>query len=68
MVEARAGIAVPAGDVDRLVIAVLQLFHMSQENRKEMGVSGHRYFLDHFDHEKLVQQMLTHLENLTNKE
>jgi glycosyltransferase involved in cell wall biosynthesis len=68
VVEAGSGIAVPAGDTDRLVTAVLQLFHMSQEQRKEMGASGHRYFLDHFDHEKLVQQMLTHLEKLESKE
>jgi glycosyltransferase involved in cell wall biosynthesis len=60
--EAGAGISVPSGDTDRLVAAVLQLFEMTPEQRAEMGVSGRQYFLDHFEHEKLMQRLFKHLE------
>lgn len=59
--EARAGIAVPAGDVDSLVNAVLKLYGMTPEERSEMGLSGYQYFIENFEHEKLIQHMLKHL-------
>lgn len=60
--EADAGIAVPAGDSQGLAEAVLQLFEMPLERRDRFGENGRRYFLDHFDHDKLVGEMIRHLE------
>lgn len=62
--KAGAGISVPAGDVEGLVAAVLRLFEMPPEQREEMAASGRRYFLEHFEHDKLVHQMLNHFESL----
>lgn len=62
--EAGAGISVPSGDIDRLVAAVLQMYVMKPEQRALMGISGRQYFLEHFEHEKLVQRMLEHFEIL----
>ncbi|MGO0790244.1 glycosyltransferase family 4 protein [Herbaspirillum seropedicae] len=66
--EAEAGLAVPAGDPDRLVDAVLEVFNMSSEQRAAMGASGRRYFMQHFEHEQLVKRMLHHFETLAVKE
>jgi glycosyltransferase involved in cell wall biosynthesis len=62
--EAEAGISVPGGDTNRLVAAVLQIYDMSPAQRAAMGASGRQYFLEHFEHEKLVQSMLKHFETL----
>jgi glycosyltransferase involved in cell wall biosynthesis len=66
--EAGAGVPVSAGDTDSLVDAVLQMYHMSPEQRAAMGASGHQYFLEHFEHDKLVNRMLKHLETLVGRE
>lgn len=64
VVDAGAGISVPSGDTDRLVAAVMLLFEMTPEQRAAIGASGRQYFLEHFEHDKLVQRMLKHLETL----
>ena len=63
--ESRAGISVPHGDTDRFVAAVTQLFEMTTAQRAAMGALGRQYFLEHFEHEKLIQRMLKHFEMLT---
>jgi len=60
--EANAGIAVAAGDAQGLAEAVLRLFEMPREQRDLLGDNGRRYFLDHFEHDKLVGEMICHLE------
>lgn len=68
--EAQAGISVPAEDAKALGDAVLRLYSMSPEQRGEMGANGRRYFKAHFDHDKLVQELMAHLRGMsaTNKE
>lgn len=61
--EAQAGLSVPAEDAKSLAAAVLKLHHMSVDERAEMGANGRRYFLEHFDHDRLVDQLIEYLED-----
>lgn len=60
--EADAGIAVAAGDSKGLAEAVLRLYEMPPEQRNRLGENGRRYFQDHFDHDKLMDELIRHLE------
>ena len=63
--EAGAGLTVPAEDARGLADAVLRLYRMRPEERAEMGANGRRYFKEHFDHEKLVDQLIVHFSTLS---
>jgi glycosyltransferase involved in cell wall biosynthesis len=60
--EADAGIAVAAGNERGLAEAVLQLYAMPREQRERLGENGRRYFLEHFEHDKLAGELIRHLE------
>jgi glycosyltransferase involved in cell wall biosynthesis len=55
--EAGAGIAVPSENPAALATAVLELFHMSQEQRRTMGLRGRDYFERHFEREMLLGKL-----------
>jgi len=57
---AGAGLAVQAEDAAALATAVLQLRGMSSAERDEMGARGRIYFREHFDHERLVDNLIEH--------
>ncbi|MDB5796425.1 MAG: putative glycosyl transferase, group 1 family protein [Paucimonas sp.] len=57
--EAGAGLAVAAGDARALAGAILELYRMDPARREAFGANGHRYYREHFEHEKLVDQLLT---------
>jgi len=59
--EAKAGLSVPAQDAKALAAAVLQLYKLPTEDRARMGANGRRYFKAHFDHDKLVDELIAHL-------
>lgn len=59
--EAQAGLSVPAQDAKALAAAVLQLYQMPDEDRATLGANGRRYFKAHFDHDKLVDELMVHL-------
>jgi glycosyltransferase involved in cell wall biosynthesis len=59
--EAQAGLSVPAQDAKALAAAVLQLYRMPAEERAQLGANGRRYFKAHFDHDKLVDELMAHL-------
>jgi glycosyltransferase involved in cell wall biosynthesis len=65
--EAQAGISVPAEDAKALADAVLMLYSMSPAQRGEIGANGRRYFKEHFDHDKLVQELMAHLSSMSVK-
>lgn len=67
VVEARAGIAVPAEDARGLAAAVLRMYRMPLEDRFAMGANGRRYFKTHFDHDRLIDTLLEHFESTSNK-
>ena len=68
--EAHAGISVPAEDAKALAFAIFKLYGMSPAQRNEIGSNGRRYFKSHFDHDKLVEELMMHLRGMTitNKE
>jgi glycosyltransferase involved in cell wall biosynthesis len=68
VIEAGAGVRVPAEDGAALAEAVLRLYRMSEAEREEMGLRGRAYFLEHFDHEKLVDQLIDQLEAVAGKQ
>lgn len=60
VLEAGAGLAVPAENARGLADAILQLRAMQPEQRATLGDNGRRYFSDHFDHDRLVDQLVGH--------
>lgn len=59
--EAGAGITVRAEDARGLAAAVLRLYRMSPDRRGQLGMLARQYYLQHFEHEKLVTEMVGHL-------
>ena len=59
--EAGAGIAIAAEDAQGLAEAVLRLHRMPAEQRGAMGANGRRYFKEHFDHNRLVDDLIGYL-------
>ncbi len=62
---AGAGLAAKAEDGKALAAAVLQLYGMSAAERETMGENGRRYYQAHFDHDRLVDQLITHLSEVS---
>ena len=63
--EANAGIVVPAEDATALANAVLQLYAMSAEEREKIGQNGRAYYKEHFDYDRLIEELIDHLHELT---
>jgi len=55
--ESGAGIAVPAEDADSLAESVLTLYKMTEEERQQMGKRGKAYYDEHFDRQRLLDQL-----------
>ena len=62
--EANAGLAVPAEDTTALAEAILRLYRMSVEEREKIGQNGRAYYKEHFDHDRLVEQLIDELRGL----
>ncbi len=60
--EARAGLTVAAEDAAGLAKAILALYRMPPEARKEMGDNGRLFYHQHFDHEQLVDQLIGYIQ------
>ena len=67
VVESGAGISSPAEDPVALAKAILSLYQMTAEQRRQMGENGKIYYRNHFDHEILVDQLIGHLDALVTK-
>lgn len=65
--EAKAGLTVPAENKYKLVDAILRLYQMPTQQRKEMGKNGRKYFKKHFDGDKLLTELLNHFKWLINE-
>ena len=63
--EAGAGITIAAEDAQGLANAVLRLHRMPAPERLEMGANGQRYFKAHFDHNRLVDDLIGYLSALS---
>lgn len=65
VVEAKAGLTTPAEDAKALAKTILRLYGLSASERKEMGDNGRSYYQQHFDHESLVDQLIEHMQTMT---
>lgn len=63
--EAHAGLTIPAEDAAMLADSVLRLYKMSAEDREAMGRNGRAYYKEHFDHDRLVGQLINQFQELT---
>ena len=61
VLEAEAGLSVPAEDSKALADAILKLYEMSQSERERMGANAQNYYRKHFNHESLVTDLIEHL-------
>jgi len=62
--EAAAGFAVPAENGSELAAAVLRMHSLSVLERDEMAANAKAYYCQHFDHEKLVLELIEHFEEV----
>ena len=62
--EAKAGIAVPAGDSKRLSEAILNLYKLSEKEMTIYGKNGREYYEKNFKHEKLIKILISEFEYL----
>lgn len=60
--ESESGLSVPAEDPEALAKAILTLYQMSSKDRRQMGENGRAYYRSHFDHDVLVDQLISHLD------
>ena len=62
VVESGAGFAVPAEDAKGLSEAVLKLYSMPEKDLETLGSNGRRYFKEHFDQDKLLDELVNHFQ------
>lgn len=62
--KAKAGIAVPPGDANLLADAIVEMYKAPPEVQAEMGANGRSYYREHFDHERLISDLIGHLSGL----
>jgi len=63
--ESGAGLAAPAEDAKALADAILRLYRQSADERQIMGDNGRRYYQEHFNHDRLIDQLIGHLQAVT---
>jgi glycosyltransferase involved in cell wall biosynthesis len=66
--EAGAGKAVAAGDAVGLAEAVLHVYRMTEAERAALGVNARRYYLEHFDHNRLVDVLVEHFKSVIQRQ
>ena len=62
--QAKAGKTVPAGDYRSLAEAVLELHDSPIEDRNKYGINGRNFYLQNFEHDMLIDQLIVRLQNL----
>ncbi len=61
VVEAAAGLATPAEDAQALADTIVRLYRLSPSEREKMGANGRKYYQEHFDHGRVVDELIGHL-------
>jgi glycosyltransferase involved in cell wall biosynthesis len=61
VVEAKAGLSTPAEDPRALADTILNLYGQSSAELARMGDNGRNYYQEHFDHGRLINQLIDHL-------
>ncbi len=67
VLKAEAGLAVPAEDGKALANAVIDLYKMAPAKRDAMGANGRNYYQAHFNHDRLVDQLIVELQCVIGK-
>ncbi len=67
VVEAGAGLATPAEDASALADTILRLYRLSPSERDTMGSNGSRYYQEHFNHERLIDQLIEILQSASKR-
>lgn len=62
VLEAGAGIAVPAGDSKALAASIVRLFEMNEEERATMGLNARNYYCENFHLEKVTLMLIQQLQ------
>jgi glycosyltransferase involved in cell wall biosynthesis len=62
IVESGAGLATPAEDGKALADTILRLYRQSHSEREAMGINGRRYYQEHFNHDRLTDQLIGFLQ------
>ncbi|MCZ4306882.1 glycosyltransferase family 4 protein [Zoogloeaceae bacterium G21618-S1] len=65
VVEAKAGVACPAGDSEALAEAVVHICRLDDDARREMGENGRRYAEKHFALAGLTDDLIARFEALS---
>jgi glycosyltransferase involved in cell wall biosynthesis len=60
VLDADAGVAVPAEDPDRLAQAIFSLYKMTPNELDILGNNGRNYYEKHFNHEQLMDELIEH--------
>lgn len=66
VVEAEAGFSTPAEDATALAETVLSVYRLPPSEREKMGKNGRHYYQEHFDHDRLIDQLIGHLQSAQN--
>jgi glycosyltransferase involved in cell wall biosynthesis len=59
--ESRAGFSVPAQNATALAETIFKLHQLPESERMRMGKNGRDFYTQHFEHNRLVDQLLVHL-------
>ena len=65
VLESYAGLATPAEKAKDLADAILKLYKMDPAERNLLGENGRRYYQEHFNHNKLVDQLIGHFNSFS---
>lgn len=65
VVEAGAGLTTPAEDAKALADTILRLYRLSPSERETMGDNGRKYYKEHFDHDRLIDQLIVLLRDVS---
>ena len=63
--DAEAGFTCPAGDAEALAAAVLKLYGLAPDERNRMGSNGRRYFIEHFESSKRLDDLIELFQGLS---
>jgi glycosyltransferase involved in cell wall biosynthesis len=65
VVESGAGLSTPAENPQALADTILHLHKLTPEEHEKMGENGRRYYQEHFNHDYLVNQLIGHLQAMS---
>lgn len=61
--EAKAGLSAQAENPKELASAIMKLYEMDENSRNKLGMYGRKYYEENFDHDQLVDDLISHLES-----